>query len=114
MAVLKRGSTQQQPKTAEEQKAADENLDRWTRVSQNDIENVLLGLIVIWATAVLPSNGVAFVVCTVIFCVARLSHTVLYVLKISYGRSIAWLVGHLAIIALMIVGLVGVFSVPSF
>ena len=81
-------------------------------MSQNDIENVFLGLIVIWATAFLPSNGVAFVVCTAIFCLARLLHTILYVLKISYGRSVAWLVGHLAIIALLIIGLVGVFSNP--
>lgn len=100
---------QKHPVTPEAQKAAEENLDRWQRVSMNDIENVFLGLIVMWATAFLRSNGIAFVVCSAIFCLARILHTLLYVAKISYGRSIAWLFGHFAIIALLVIGLEAVF-----
>jgi uncharacterized MAPEG superfamily protein len=98
--------------SADEQRAADEALDRWQRVSMNDIENVFLGLIVIWVSALtvgFDSTEVAHIVLTVLFTACRVAHTVLYVFKISYGRSLAWLFGHFAILALLIVGLVNVF-----
>jgi uncharacterized MAPEG superfamily protein len=80
----------------------------------NDIENVFLGLIVIWVTALtglssLDSTEIAHIVLTVIFTASRVAHTALYVFKISYGRSLAWLFGHFALLALLIVGLVNVF-----
>lgn len=78
----------------------------------NDIENVFLALIVIWITALTTgADGVeiAHIVLTVLFTACRVAHTALYVFKISYGRSLAWLFGHFAILALLIIGLVNVF-----
>jgi uncharacterized MAPEG superfamily protein len=77
--------------SADEQRAADEALDRWQRVSMNDIENVFLGLIVIWVSALtvgFDSTEVAHIVLTVLFTACRVAHTVLYVFKISYGPQL--------------------------
>jgi len=104
---------QKHPLSDEAQTAADENLDRAQRIAMNDIENVFLGLIVIWVTALAPVftvNEVAHIVLTVLFTVCRIMHTILYMNKISYGRSLAWFGGHLCIVGLFIDGLVGIFD----
>jgi uncharacterized MAPEG superfamily protein len=103
---------QKKPVSPEEQAAADAIVDRWQRVSSNDVENILVGISVIWSNllvllfsiGVIQSNGpfVLHTVCSTLFTVARYAHTVTYAFKLSYPRTAAYLLGHVSLMVLLI------------
>ena len=104
--------------------------DRAARVVSNDIENIPLGLICIWAaficlssTAVFDASGLdsyhedllaAHMAFTIIFCVARYLHSIIYSLGLpTIIRSTFWLFGVLAMLGLGLVGVIAAFRVQS-
>jgi hypothetical protein len=81
--------------------------DRAQRIVNNDLENIVWGLIIMWAswfTVYVSNKGVprrnnamkAHMAFTALFLVGRLAHTATYATALSRPRSVAWLVGLLA------------------
>eukprot|EP00036_Acanthoecidae_sp_10tr_P021856 CAMPEP_0206325296 /NCGR_PEP_ID=MMETSP0106_2-20121207/20993_1 /ASSEMBLY_ACC=CAM_ASM_000206 /TAXON_ID=81532 /ORGANISM="Acanthoeca-like sp., Strain 10tr" /LENGTH=116 /DNA_ID=CAMNT_0053757745 /DNA_START=29 /DNA_END=375 /DNA_ORIENTATION=+ len=58
---------------------------RWTRIVANDLENIPIGLVVAWASALVAKDAVVAVHLTglLMFGVGRLSHTVCYAIQSS-------------------------------
>lgn len=102
--------------------------DRASRVVSNDIENIPLGLICIWASLISilatqvfdPLAGrlddyhsdllAAHMAFTIIFCVARYLHSIIYSLGLpTLIRSTFWLFGVLAMLGVAIVGVIAAF-----
>ncbi|RHY00658.1 hypothetical protein DYB25_000928 [Aphanomyces astaci] len=89
----------QQSKEATQQAAlVDER--RWSRITANDLENIPLGLIVVWASILSGGdtdiNGISIIV----FAGVRILHTVFYALAWSKPRSVAYMVGVAAILVM--------------
>lgn len=101
---------QQKPISEEAERTAKAALDRWQRISMNDIENVYPALIVIWATlftGFLASfrngfNVEAFMALTTLFTLSRVGHTLVYKLQLSKVRSAMWFIGHIAVFGLLV------------
>lgn len=81
---------QQKPITPEAQANAEANLDRWLRMTSNDLENIPFGLIIIFASLfILASHGVIGGAVTVhiffaaLFTLCRYLHTLTYAFKVS-------------------------------
>eukprot|EP01084_Bolivina_argentea_P055122 101074_1 len=72
---------------------------RWKRIAMNDLENIPLGLIILWVNIICNSNPYVTATCSVIFTVSRLFHTILYAYSIQPFRSIAFTIGSFAIFA---------------
>jgi len=67
-------------------------LARANRVVMNDLENIPIGLLVLWVAAfVNPTPEVALL--AKIFCAGRVAHSVIYSLGIPYVRGIAFFAG---------------------
>ncbi|RQM23696.1 hypothetical protein B5M09_003081 [Aphanomyces astaci] len=99
----------QQSKEATQQAALlDER--RWSRITANDLENIPLGLIVVWASILSGGdtdiNGISIIVFTGV----RILHTVFYALAWSKPRSVAYMVGVAAILVMAVAGIVGAFK----
>lgn len=89
-------------------------LDRWQRICANDVENIFPFLFFAWASVgfCLPHGGsyMVHIAATCLFTLARVLHTILYALKISRPRSIAWLIGGISMIVTLVNGIVGSFG----
>ena len=84
----------------------------------NDLENIPFGLISAWGSALaLISQGadtserlaVVYAVAVGLFVAFRLGHTLFYRAKVPKGRAGCWFGGLFATIAMLVVGLVGVY-----
>jgi len=71
--------------------------ERWRRIVNNDMENIPIGLIILWAQVIVNANHATTSVVAVLFTVARICHTVCYYYSFQPYRSIAFFVGLLAI-----------------
>merc|ERR1719295_2059612 len=71
--------------------------ERWRRIVNNDMENIPLGLIILWAQVIVNANSATTSVVTILFTAARITHTVCYYYSIQPYRSIAFFVGLLSI-----------------
>ena len=80
---------------------------RWVRIVQNDMENIPIGMIVMWGAALTPWSPVVHATAAGTFCAARYAHTVAYAKKMQPQRAIAWATGVIAVLTLGINGLVG-------
>jgi uncharacterized membrane protein YecN with MAPEG domain len=98
----------------EEQQKADENLDRWLRVTSNDIENNILGLIalfanlfVLWFSNALPGGAwIVHVVFAALFVTGRVGHSLTYAFALSYARSAFYFLALISIYVFMIQAIV--------
>ena len=92
----------------EEAKADDK---RWRRIVANDLENIPLGLIVLWSAAMATSAegsdaGIGVIILTVVFTVARYIYTYCYVKALQPLRTIAWMTALLAVVTAAVLGIV--------
>jgi len=71
--------------------------ERWRRIVNNDMENIPLGLIILWAQVIVNANSATTSVVTILFTAARITHTVCYYYSIQPYRSVAFFVGLLAV-----------------
>ena len=105
--------------------------DRAGRVVFNDLENLPLGLLMMWGSALcigastVPGNAQGSVVdqetldlirghitFSILFCVARFGHTAIYSLAgVTVARSICYALGLASVFSLGIIGAVSVFRV---
>mmetsp|Transcript_57931 Transcript_57931/g.70829 ORF Transcript_57931/g.70829 Transcript_57931/m.70829 type:complete len:156 (-) Transcript_57931:29-496(-) len=59
--------------------------DRWYNIQQNDYENVIWGLFVFWGNAIIGGSlgSIAAFYGSILWCILRLIHTLLYALGIN-------------------------------
>lgn len=77
-------------------------VQRAARAWRNDLETIPIFLILGWIYVAAGLSATAFVVYCVIFVVARIGHTVCYLNAIQPMRTIAYTVGALATLGLMV------------
>ncbi|CAK4083487.1 unnamed protein product [Aphanomyces euteiches] len=94
----------------EQTKAALVEEKRWARIVGNDLENIPFGLIIVWASILCGGKSGINGICIIVFTVARLAHTIFFVWAWSKARSVAYLVGAIAIIVMICAGIAGVFK----
>eukprot|EP00490_Sorites_sp_Unknown_P029180 CAMPEP_0114667268 /NCGR_PEP_ID=MMETSP0191-20121206/34074_1 /TAXON_ID=126664 /ORGANISM="Sorites sp." /LENGTH=136 /DNA_ID=CAMNT_0001917113 /DNA_START=152 /DNA_END=562 /DNA_ORIENTATION=+ len=94
------------------------------RIIQNDIENLPIGLVVIWASFTTIGTSLTLLenaegVCithlafTSMFCIFRVLHTIIYELHLGIPRSIVFILSMCCLFGLMILMLVAAFSLPE-
>ena len=101
------------PEVTEDQK---DHSKRWTAILQNDKENIFLGLIIVWATSILPVYMVSFVRwhywCTVLFVTGRFLHTIGYAKCQKHVRVLGYVVSTVSVFVLSVKSLIVVYNPP--
>ena len=96
-----------------------ETQDRAQRIVNNDLENIPYTLVLCWGAVVCiisnakgPSKGlvVTHILFMTIFVVCRIGHTISYLNKLSYPRTIFWLFGLLSTVGIIINGIIAAAS----
>jgi glutathione S-transferase len=83
-------------------------VERASKAWRNDLENIPIFLILAWIYVNAGLAAGAFVIYCIVFMVARIAHTVCYLNAIQPARTIAFTVGALTMLAMMIHIFVGV------
>jgi glutathione S-transferase len=83
-------------------------VQRASKAWGNDLENIPMFLIVAWVYVFASLAVVPFVIYCLVFMVARVCHTVFYLNAIQPARTIAYTVGALVFLAMIIHVLIGV------
>ena len=81
--------------------------ERWRRIVMNDLENIPIGLIILWVNPLCEANGIVTSICAISFVVCRILHTILYAYSLQPFRSIAFTIGVLSIFAASINLIIG-------
>jgi uncharacterized MAPEG superfamily protein len=81
---------------------------RASKAWRNDLENIPIFLIVAWIYVYAELSVVAFVIYCLVFIVARIGHTIFFLNAVQPARTIAFTVGALSFLALIIHVLIGV------
>lgn len=77
-------------------------IEKANRAWRNDLENIPMFLILAWIYVYARLSPGAFVVYCIVFMIARIMHTICYLNAIQPGRTIAFTVGALAMLAMII------------
>jgi uncharacterized MAPEG superfamily protein len=77
-------------------------VERASKAWRNDLENIPIFLILAWVYVYAGLAPFAFVIYCIIFMIARVSHTICYLNAIQPGRTIAFTVGALTMLAMII------------
>lgn len=77
-------------------------VERASRAWRNDLENIPIFLILAWIYVYGHLSPRAFVIYCIIFMIARIAHTICYLNGIQPARTIAYTVGALTTLAMMI------------
>jgi glutathione S-transferase len=77
-------------------------VERASRAWRNDLENIPIFLILAWIYVYAGLAPRAFVIYCIIFMFARVIHTICYLNAIQPGRTIAFTVGALTMLAMII------------
>jgi glutathione S-transferase len=83
-------------------------VERASRAWRNDLENIPIFLILAWIYVAADLSAVAFIIYCLVFMAARVGHTIFYLNAIQPARTIAFTVGALAALALVIHIFIGV------
>ena len=94
------------------------------RIIQNDLENLPMGLVVIWASLLTVNSAyssvadlepycLAHLAFTCMFCCFRVFHTVIYELQLGLPRSIVFMLSMCSLFGLMILMVVAAFNMPE-
>jgi len=75
------------------QKQAFSDADRYQRIVMNDLESIIWGLIMMWASLSTMGDSTTTQVTAIIFLIARVGHTICYLFQLMPWRSIFWVVG---------------------
>ncbi|ETO27559.1 membrane-associated protein in eicosanoid and glutathione metabolism (MAPEG) [Reticulomyxa filosa] len=77
---------------------------RWQRIILNDLENIPIGLLLLWGGLIIPSsNNNTTRICSIVFLVSRILHSFFYIFQLMPWRFFAWLSGLLSIIAHLLI-----------
>eukprot|EP00242_Pyramimonas_sp_CCMP2087_P014083 CAMPEP_0198213302 /NCGR_PEP_ID=MMETSP1445-20131203/28792_1 /TAXON_ID=36898 /ORGANISM="Pyramimonas sp., Strain CCMP2087" /LENGTH=259 /DNA_ID=CAMNT_0043887927 /DNA_START=105 /DNA_END=884 /DNA_ORIENTATION=+ len=84
-----------------------ESQRRWARIVGNDLENIPIGLLCLWAALLTAKSPAVHVFCVATFVIARTIFSLFYHLKLQPHRTVAWTVGNLSIVSAMLNALAG-------
>jgi len=85
-----------------------EIVQRAARAWRNDLENIPIFLILAWIYVAAGLSAVAFVIYCIVFMVARIVHTICYINSIQPWRTVAFTIGAITMLALIIHLFIGV------
>lgn len=71
--------------------------ERWQRMVNNDMENIPLGLIVLWACVICRANSIVTSICALGFLFARILHSICYAKHWQPWRTVTYVIGELFI-----------------
>ena len=77
-------------------------VDRASKAWRNDLENIPIFLILAWIYVFAGLAPLAFVIYCVVFMIARVVHTICYLNAIQPWRTIAFTIGSLVMLAMII------------
>jgi len=77
-------------------------VERASKAWRNDLENIPIFMIIAWAYVAAALGAVAFSIYCIVFMVARIFHTIFYLEALQPWRTIAYTVGALTMLAMMI------------
>jgi glutathione S-transferase len=77
-------------------------VERANKAWRNDLENIPIFLIIAWIYVSAGLSVTAFVIYCILFMLARIAHTICYLNAIQPARTIAFTVGALTMLALII------------
>lgn len=83
-------------------------VERASKAWRNDLENIPIFLIIAWIYVYAGLAASAFVIYCTVFMIARVIHTICYLEAIQPARTIAFTVGALTMLAMMIHLFIGV------
>lgn len=83
-------------------------VQRAARAWLNDLENIPIFLILCWIYVAAGLSSTAFVVYCVVFMVARIAHTICYLNSFQPSRTIAYTLGAIITLALMVHLFIGI------
>ena len=96
-----------------------ETQDRAQRIVNNDLENIPYTLVLCWGAVICILNNykgplkglvVTHIIFMTLFVVCRIGHTISYLNKLSYPRTIFWLFGLLSTVGIIINGIIAAAS----
>mmetsp|Transcript_42682 Transcript_42682/g.49048 ORF Transcript_42682/g.49048 Transcript_42682/m.49048 type:complete len:154 (-) Transcript_42682:1366-1827(-) len=82
---------------------------RWQRIVGNDLENLPLGVIIAWATTFTNPNPTVQAVNIIAWTVFRFLHTITYAKKVQPWRAIAYTLGQVCVISMLVNGAIAAF-----
>jgi uncharacterized MAPEG superfamily protein len=83
-------------------------IERASKAWRNDLENIPIFLIIAWIYVYAGLSAGAFVIYCLVFMAARVFHTICYLNAIQPARTIAYTVGAVAMLVMMIHIFIGV------
>jgi uncharacterized MAPEG superfamily protein len=83
-------------------------VDRASKAWRNDLENIPIFLIIAWIYVYAGLSASAFVIYCIVFMIARIAHTICYLNAIQPWRTVAFTVGALTMLVIMVQLFVGV------
>ncbi|HKV55409.1 MAG TPA: MAPEG family protein [Candidatus Binataceae bacterium] len=83
-------------------------VQRAAKAWNNDLENIPIFLILAWIYVVAALGSTAFIIYCVVFMLARIAHTICYLNAVQPARTIAYTIGAIATLALIIHLFIGV------
>lgn len=81
---------------------------RWQRIVHNDLENVLIGLILAWASLLSPYCVQMHCIACIAFTVGRVAHTYAYANEKQPHRAFWWFIACLGMMGMAFNGTIGV------
>ncbi|GMI02926.1 hypothetical protein TrLO_g8750 [Triparma laevis f. longispina] len=93
----------------EKEKHVKQKLTRALRIVANDLENIPIGLIVMWGSLVCCYNVNAHIACSAGFALGRVGHTISYELELQPHRAWGWGLGIVSSSLLAANGVIGAF-----
>eukprot|EP00300_Choanocystis_sp_HF-7_P033094 c45387_g1_i1.p1 GENE.c45387_g1_i1~~c45387_g1_i1.p1 ORF type:complete len:170 (+),score=28.58 c45387_g1_i1:1-510(+) len=84
--------------------------ERWTRIVQNDLEQILPGLFVAWASVLVTEYPLIHAGLVFSFVASRIFHTISYAKQLQPHRALAWLFAILSVLGMLICGSIGLLS----
>ncbi len=102
--------------TQQQQTEADKDLDaRWRRIVANDLENIPIGLIILWAAGMAVSAkaskaGTGVIVLTILFTIFRFAFTYTFMRAIQPWRTVVWMGAILCVVIAALLGVVVAFQ----
>jgi uncharacterized MAPEG superfamily protein len=85
-----------------------EMVRRAARAWRNDLENIPMFLILAWIYVIAGLSATAFTVYCIVFMAARIVHTICYINSIQPWRTVAFTIGAITMVALIVHLFIGV------
>merc|ERR1712154_302682 len=84
--------------------------ERWSRIVQNDMENIPITIILMWIAVIVNGDNTVNIIMASLFCFGRIMHSICYIYRLMPWRSIGWLFGFIGTIGFMVNAIYGAFK----